>query len=202
MEVNRAAVEEAGMPRVGCSRVDITPPPGLPMVGMPGSPPGEGVEWPLRSRVFLIDGGERRIAVVSLDLIDLVAGHVAELRQRLAGAGELDAEDILVACSHTHRAPFTGTGWGTAEEPTRAYLDFVFARTSDAMAEAVADLEPAELSVGRAMAPGWAFNRRPIYAGGQVGTHGPAWGNGFIGMEGSPDEEVGVLLARGLDGRV
>ncbi len=59
------------MPRVGCGRADITPEPGLPMVGMPGSPRGEGVEWPLRSRVFLVDDGERRIALVCLDLIAL-----------------------------------------------------------------------------------------------------------------------------------
>jgi neutral ceramidase len=190
------------MPRVGCGRADITPEPGLPMVGMPGSPRGEGVQWPLQSRVFLVDDGERRIAVVCLDLIDLVSYHVAELRERLAVPGRIDPENILVACSHTHRAPFTETGWGAAEEPTRSYLDLVFARTTQAMFESVTRLQPAELSVGRSMALGWAFNRRPIYAGGQVGTHGPSWGNGFIGMEGSPDEEIGVLLARGRDGRV
>jgi neutral ceramidase len=190
------------MLHVGCGQVDITPAPGLPMVGMPGSPRGEGVQWPLRSRVFLADNGERRIAIVCLDLIALVAEHVAELRERLAIPGEIDAENILVACSHTHRAPFTETGWGAAAEPTRAYLDLVFSRTTQAMVEAVTRLQPAELSVGKVSAPGWAFNRRPIYAGGQVGTHGPAWGNGFMGMEGSADEELAVLLARGSDGTV
>jgi neutral ceramidase len=196
------ANEETGMLRVGFGRVDITPQPGLPMVGMPGSPPGEGVEWPLRSRVFLADDGDRRVAVVCLDLIALVSTHVAELRQRLAAAAGLDPQNILIACSHTHRAPFTETGWGAAEEPTRSYLDLMFSRTSEAMAQAVAGLQPAELSVGTTTAAGWAFNRRPIYAGGQVGTHGPAWGNGFVGMEGTPDEELGVLLARGQDGKV
>ncbi|MBW3634497.1 MAG: neutral/alkaline non-lysosomal ceramidase N-terminal domain-containing protein, partial [Chloroflexi bacterium] len=190
------------MVRFGCGRVDITPQPGLPMVGMPGSPPGEGVEWPLRSRVFLADDGERRVAVVCLDLIALVSTHVAELRERLAAGAGLAPENILIACSHTHRAPFTETGWGAAEEPTRTYLDLVFSRTSEAMAEAVASLQPAELSVGTTTAEGWAFNRRPIYAGGQVGTHGPAWGNGFVGMEGTADEELGVLLARGQGGGV
>ena len=56
--------------------------------------------------------------------------------------------------------------------------------------------------MGKVLAPGWAFNRRPIYAGGQVGTHGPTWGNGFMGMEGTADEELAVLLARGPDGTV
>jgi neutral ceramidase len=190
------------MPRVGCGRADITPEPGLPMVGMPDTPRGEGVQWPLRSRVFLVDDGERRIAVICFDLIDLVSNHVAELRERLAGPGEIAAENIFVACSHTHRAPFTETGWGAAEEPTRSYLELVFARTAQAMVEAVARLQPAALSVGKVLAPGWAFNRRPIYAGGQVGTHGPAWGNGFIGMEGTADEELAVLLARNPDGTV
>ena len=67
------------MPRVGCGRADITPEPGLPMVSMPDSPRGEGVQWQLRTRVFLVEDAERRIAVVCLDLIALVAGHVAEL---------------------------------------------------------------------------------------------------------------------------
>ena len=190
------------MLRIGFGRVDITPQPGRPMVGMPGSPPGEGVVWPLRSRVFLVDDGDRRIAVVCLDVIALVSTQVSELRERLAVEGRIDPGDILIACSHTHRAPFTETGWGAAEEPTRTYLDLVFSRTGEAMAEAVAGLQPAQLSVGTITAAGWAFNRRPIYAGGQVGTHGPAWGNGFVGMEGTPDEELGVLLARGQDGRV
>src|SRR5215213_8849397 len=190
------------MLRFGCGRADITPELGLPMVGMPGSRRGEGVQWPLRSRVFLVDDGHHRIAIVSLDLIALVAEHVAELRQRLADLVKLDPENILVACSHTHRAPFTETGWGPGVDTTRSYLELVFARTSDALVDAVANREPAELSVGKVFAPGWAFNRRPIYAGGQVSTHGPAWGDGFMGMEGVADEELAVLLARGSDGRV
>ena len=72
------------MPRVGCGWADITPEPGLPMVGMPGSPRGEGVQWPLRSRVFLVDDGGRRIAVVCLDLMALVS---ATRRRAPAAAG-------------------------------------------------------------------------------------------------------------------
>jgi hypothetical protein len=31
-----------------------------------------------------------------------VSEHVAELRQRLAGLGEIDPENIFIVCSHTH----------------------------------------------------------------------------------------------------
>jgi neutral ceramidase len=198
------------MLRVGFGKVDITPELGLPMVGMPGSPRGEEVVWPLHGRVILADDGERRAAIVCLDLIALVAGDVAALRQRLAEAGTLEPESILIACSHTHRAPLASSGGTSGEggildiEPgrERSFLDDVATLLATAMASAAANLQPAQLSVGRAMAPGWAFNRRPIYANGQVGTHGWAWLDGFVGMEGTPDEEIGVLVARGADGTV
>jgi len=64
----------------------------------------------------------------------------------------------------------------------------------DDEATATAALRPAELVVGRTAAPGWAFNRRPIYADDQVATHGPTWGEGFVRLEDAPDEEVQVSL--------
>ena len=196
------------MLRVGCSKADITPEPGLPMVGMPGSPRGEGIVWPLHVRVVLFDDGQDRFAVVALDLIGLSAEDARRLRRRLADAVGLDPDHILVACSHTHRAPYTSPA-ASADEPdvegtdgatVRAFLEVVAARATAAMANASATLQPAELRVGRAKAPGWAFNRRPIYAGGEVGTHGWAWLDDFERMEGTPDEEVWALLARRPDG--
>jgi hypothetical protein len=172
------------------------------MVGMPGSPRGEGAVWPLRGRVFLVDDGRRRIAIVCLDLLGLLAEQVDELRERLAAQGGLERGDILVACSHTHRAPFTSSAWGEDDGTAAAFLEDVASRMERTMGAAVAALKPASLSVGRAAAPGWAFNRRPIYAGGQVGTHGLAQGDGFMGMEGSADDEVAVLVARGEDGAI
>jgi hypothetical protein len=186
--------------RCGGGRADITPRPGLPMVGMPGSPRGEGVVWPLHARVLVADDGESRVAIVCLDLIALVSEQVAELRRRVAARAVLDPAHVLVACSHTHRAPYTETGWGGDPATVRPFLDRLFARVEEAATEAAADLRAATLTDGTVPAPGWAFNRRPIYAGGEVGTHGPAWGNGFSGMEETADEALAVLVARGADG--
>lgn len=196
------------MLQVGCGRVDITPELGLPMVGMPGSPRGEGVVWPLQGRVLLADDGQRRAAIVCLDLIALTSDAVAELRLTLAHQGDLPPENILIACSHTHRAPLAACGGATEANPilvadagaARRFLDGVGSRVSEAMTAAAAALQPATLSAGRALAPGWAFNRRPIYANGDVGTHGWAWDEDFVRMEGTPDEEVTVLVAHGMDG--
>ena len=195
------------MLKVGFGEADITPAPGMPMVGMPGSPRGESVLWPLHGRVVLVDDGERRIAIVSLDVIALFAPKVKELRQRLAAIGGLSPENIMVACSHTHRAPFTsetddgGSILAVDERAGSSYFAAIVAGLETAMEEAL-HLEPATLEFGQAEAPGWAFNRRPIYANGQVGTHGWAWQADFERMESEPDESVWTLVARRPDGSV
>jgi hypothetical protein len=172
------------------------------MLGMPDVPRARGVMWPLQGRVFLAEEGGSRAAVVCLDLIALEAAHVQALRTSLAGAGGLPTEHILVACSHTHRAPFVSPRDAEDGEAITAYIDTVFRRLRQAMADAAGAMQPAMVSAGATLAPGWAFNRRPIYAGGEVGTHGWAWADGFLGMEETPDEEIGVLVARGADGAV
>lgn len=190
------------MLHLGFGRVDTTPELGLPTAGTPPYPPAAGVAGPLRGRVLLAEDGTRRVAIVCLDLMALPASEVVVLRDRLAATGGLDPAAILVACSHTHAAPFTFLA-GDADEPdVLGYLDGLYGKLEGAMAAAVAALRPVELLAGRIGAPGWAFNRRPIYAGDEVATHGPTWGEGFVGMEDTPDEELQVLLAREPGGAV
>ena len=190
------------MLRVGFGRVDITPELGLRLAGNKPWPRAEGVAGQLRGRILLADDGAQRVAIVCLDLMALPAAEVATLRARLAISGGVAPEAILVACSHTHRAPFTYAAGAADEAEAFGYLDFLYPLVAEAMAAAVADLRPAELVAGRVAAPNWAFNRRPIYARGEVGTHGLARGNGFIGMEDMADDDLQVLLARGADGTV
>jgi len=187
---------EVGMLRMGFGRVDMTPALGLRMAGTPPWPPAAAVQGPLQGRVILADDGERRVAIACLDLMAIPAAEAATLRSRLAAIGSLDPAAVMVACSHTHAAPFTFLGMG-AEEPTVfGYLDEVCDRLDEAMTAAVADLRPVELTAGRMQAPGWAFNRRPIYANDQVATHGFTWEPGFVRLEDEADEELQVLLAR------
>src|SRR5688572_26806877 len=105
------------MLRVGFGRVDITPELSLRLAGNTPWPRAEGVAGPLRGRVLLADDGAQRVAIVCLDLMALPAAEVATLRDRLGVDGGLEPEAILVACSHTHRAPFTyAAGAADADE--------------------------------------------------------------------------------------
>lgn len=187
--------------RVGIAEIDITPEPGLPRAGMPNPQAGEGVAWPLMARILVFDDGARRAAVISLDLLGISAQTTAELRAAIAPGNGILGEDIFIACTHTHWGPHTVAIMD--EDANWDYLDFLRIRLVECAARAVASLRPAQLKRARTEAPGWAFNRRPIYRtamGEQVGTQGPHWIPEFVRMEGPDDPELGILLVEDLRG--
>jgi hypothetical protein len=186
--------------RAGFGKTELNPPLGLQMLGMPGSPRGEGVVWPLHGRVMVLEVNDTRVALVSLDLLGLNSDTVAEWRDAISHASGIPAGHILIGCSHTHRAPSPFLDATDDPESAAAFLDVARERVTAAATEAVANLQPAELLSGEAQAPGVGFNRRPMYANGEVGTHGWTWLPDFSGMEDTPDETVRLLMARALDG--
>ncbi len=185
--------------RIGFSEVSITPELGLPMAGMLRPPRAQGVQWPLFGRIMVLDDGELLAAIVSLDLLLLMASTVAELRQAITAGTGIAPGDVMIACTHTHRGPYTAALMD--EEPNYDYLDLLRERLIGGMAQALAARQPARLRVGRIDAPGWTFNRRPLYRGEQAATHGPLWVPEFLRNEGPEDNELQVLMAEGSDGR-
>ena len=188
------------MLRVGFSEVNITPPPGLRMSGMLQPPRAEGVEWPLHARTVVFNDGIDQTAIVSLDLLFLSAPTVAEFREAITAGTGLDPAGVMMACSHTHRGPFTTSLMD--EDANFEYLDRLRAQLVEGMARALATSRPARLKVGHIKAPGWTFNRRPVYRGEQVGTQGPAWGDHFVRLEGPADDDLQVLLVEDVHGGV
>ena len=72
--------------RAGVAKVDITPPPGLPMYGyldrIKNNHLATGTLDPLEARVLVLEAGDRRVALVTLDLgRTFGAASLARLRQ-------------------------------------------------------------------------------------------------------------------------
>ena len=179
--------------RAAFAEVDITPAPGLRLAGMPSAPVATGVHAPLHGRVALLDDGAARVAIVVVDVMVLESPTVAAWRAALATAGGLEPADVIVSCTHTHRAPHAAARLDLDRDDD--YLDFALERLAGAMREAAAALRPAELRVGGAQAPGWSFSRRPLYRDGTVGSAGPEWVEEFERPEGPVDHELQVLFA-------
>jgi len=136
-------------------------------------------------------------------LVGLVPSTVAEIRAAATIGTELTPTDVMITCSHTHRAPFVTPGMDY--DADFEYLDWLRDRLVIGLRDAWAARQPARLRVGRADAPGWTFNRRQIYRtdlGEQVGTQGPEWVDNFVRREGPEDNELKILVAEGLQGDV
>lgn len=161
-----------------------------------------GVRWPLTARLALFDDGRTQAGLVVLDQGFVVAPVVAELRAALSEKTGIPPEHFMVAATHAHNAPPLNP-WLPQDEPPYAFVDVLRPLLREMAADAQARLCPVRLAAGLTEAPGWSFNRRPIYrvADGreQVGTHGPRDGAEFLRMEGPDESRLASVLALGAD---
>ena len=142
-----------GVLLAGASRVDITPRPGVPMIGYFNRPSAaQGIHDPLMARALVLDNGTEQVALVSLELLWLPTSHVMAIRHEAAAHCPLAPERIFVFCTHTHGGP----AFDAAE-----YWDFpLAARIGEAVAQAYQRREPALLGAGFGMLFGSSINRR------------------------------------------
>jgi len=87
----------------GVAKVDITPPPGLYLLGS-GEIKATGTLDPLFARTLVLDAGGVRLAVVTLDLCRVLqAPLLQQLRDRIRACCGI--QHLLVNASHTHSGP-------------------------------------------------------------------------------------------------
>lgn len=95
----------------GTSRIEITPPFPTALFGYPNvariyEPHKDRMLDPLQARaVYIDDGGEHGVLLISLDLCILMDKDSIAFRQALAEETGLPTQNILIACTHTHSAP-------------------------------------------------------------------------------------------------
>jgi hypothetical protein len=107
---------------------------------------GDGL-W---ASALVLDQGSTRIAVVALDAFGVMIDDTHAIRDAADAAG-LDIDYLVVHSSHTHAAPDTLGIYGqdlTHSGYDPRYLALVRDQVVDALAEAVAELEPATMEVG------------------------------------------------------
>jgi len=99
-----AGAAAAGL-EAGAARVDITPVSGLGMYGFASRKGGAtGVLDPLMARVLVLEAGEKRLALVVMDLGRPPAGEwIRRLREKAAETSGISC--VLVAATHTHSGP-------------------------------------------------------------------------------------------------
>jgi hypothetical protein len=151
--------------KAGAAEAVITPPVGAPLLGP--MRPSTGVHDDLFARVLVLRTGDQAVAVVCLDLVGVDLTLADDLREAIRRRTGIAT--ALVACTHTHSAPFTipwsvsGWSWLSREgAPWRARLIAAVAETA---AEADGKAAEAFLRAGRAPARVGSNRRFPAAAG-------------------------------------
>ena len=129
--------------RAGVAKVDITPPPGVPLWGFSDrKSPATGTRDPLFARVLLLEAGGRVLAIVSLDLgRPFGPASLAWLRN----ATRDDAGFLIVAATHTHSAPVVQDDYPNG---TPAWETAALEKIAKAVAEARKHLTNAQIGTG------------------------------------------------------
>ncbi len=100
----------------------------------------------LWARGVVLDRGDSRVAIVSIDLVGYFKNEVDTIRALVSPSSEIDF--VLVSSTHQHEGPDTLGLWGPDETTTGidyAYLDFVNTAVADCIDEASASREKARI---------------------------------------------------------
>ena len=139
--------------------LDITPraPCEMGGNGHPGSS-WETIDSQLEANLLMLTDGTRRVLLITLDLLYVGEALVASIREHLAPY--IDPDCVMLAASHTHRAPMTDPNKPVLGTPSEGYFAAVLSRLRRASTELLqGDTEPVEMFTGSGRVP-MAVNRR------------------------------------------
>ncbi|MBX3458596.1 MAG: neutral/alkaline non-lysosomal ceramidase N-terminal domain-containing protein [Planctomycetes bacterium] len=157
---------QEGTSIAGASVVDITPHFGLPMAGYSTmSKSGEGRRGRLNARcLYLHEDAKRRVALCVIDQMSASRYLLAKVAQKTRATCGLSVDCIVLAGTHTHKAP--GNYYGNPLYDAlgqnsigfdQEYADWLAERIASCIDAAVINARPA--SVGYAAAPLWGVSR-------------------------------------------
>ena len=136
--------------RAAACKVDITPVAGVNhtnpiyLAGFDNDRQATGVHDPIWARGVVLEHGETKIAIVTLDVVGYFYNEVQTIRSRFGPERGFDA--ITVTSTHNHEGPDTMGLWGEDELSSGAdlgYLDFINDAVVQCIDEADAAMAPA-----------------------------------------------------------
>jgi len=154
--------------KAGLARAVITPDTPMRMSGYASRDhAAEGKETELWAKgVLLQDDGARRVLAITLDLVGIDGATSDAIKQRIGRETGLKEGEIALLCSHTHCGPIVGTNLlsmyvlsNEEHAQIQRYTEGLVDNLVKLAAQAVADLQPADIAFGSGTAT-FAVNRR------------------------------------------
>jgi hypothetical protein len=182
----------------GFGRRQITPPIPILMAGFDNrTKPAESVANDLWTKALAFqDATGQKLIVITVDLVTVPQPMIDMVAARVTHRHNIDRSHLVINMSHTHSGPMLDWPPHTDREMMlriEAYRNKVIDSMADAGADAVADLQPAEIAYATGKV-GFSHNRRERAPDG-------GW---VFGMDpnGPVDQTVPVLRAVGPGGKL
>ncbi len=116
------------------------------IAGFQNNRPAQGIHDELWARSIVIDDGNTRLALVSLDCIGLGADDVIRIRQAVSEQAGIDY--VIVCSSHTHEGPDVIGMWGESEFKSglnKQYIQYLVEQSAKSIDQAASRIRPAKL---------------------------------------------------------
>lgn len=200
--------------RAGAATADITPQKWpVELIGS-FSQRLAGHAWDrLNARALVLDNGETRLALVTVDSCLVPRSLFDEARRRAAALCDIPADHILAAATHTHSAPPAKNRPARNQDADAQYVEHMIRGIVSAIYQATDNLAPAELGWGTCLVPEEVHNRRWFMKEGGIVANpfgettdivrmNPPRGRGLLDRPAGPvDPEVVFLSVRTHAGR-
>ena len=146
----------------GAAKVAITPPLGSAFQSSRADLRVESVLHDLYATAVVLSDGERKVAIVGLDVLGLDAPLVNAVRERVQQQTSIPGANVLINAAHNHFGP--AILQALPDEIDEVYYKGLVQSLADAVTRADACLEPVALRVGAAEG-NFAINRRRLENG-------------------------------------
>lgn len=220
-----ASLFAAGTPvfRAGAATGNITPDLGTLIIGGFSPTPAREIHDELHVRTLVLDDGNQQLAIVVCDNLGLPREVCDEAKRLIREQSGLDGSQVMIASTHTHSAPTSGTetsfgpngGKPELAAPNghfTSYQSFLARRIADSVQIALQRLEPAKLGYGVGREPSEVFNRRwyirdesdrrnPFGGVDQVRMNPPSGSPGLLNPAGPTDPDINFISVQSLEGR-
>ena len=96
--------------KAGISKQKITPPVGVDLTGYLGRPgPSNKLHDDLFVTALILDDGDSRIGIISMDVLGTDLDQDARLRRAISESTGIDADNLMIVATHTHAGPALST---------------------------------------------------------------------------------------------
>ena len=153
--------------RAGASKVNITPPLGVKLIGSKGYPSDDILD-DLYVKSLVLSDGDTTLAIVSADLLysplEDITNPVREIVKKKNG---IAAENILICATHTHSGPevFRRSKLAPAqrknEDVDQYYLQSLINKMAGSVLIAHQDMKEVKIGAAKGELPEIIYNRRP-----------------------------------------